>query len=92
MTEHAHHCLNPSPPAPATLNRNPRPCSPRNLSHAVRVCTEGQQWERNIYARLPPSRGGLPGLAGVTTRPAGYPSGGIPPCREAVQRRKSCEP
>jgi hypothetical protein len=31
-----------------------------------------------------PSRGGLPGLAGVTTRPAWYPSGGIPP---AVERR-----
>jgi hypothetical protein len=26
-----------------------------------------------------PSRGGLPGLAGVTTRPAGYPRGGVPP-------------
>jgi hypothetical protein len=26
-----------------------------------------------------PSRGGLPGLAGVTTRPAGFPSGGVPP-------------
>jgi hypothetical protein len=31
-----------------------------------------------------PSRGGLPGLAGVTTRPAGYPSGGLPP---AVERQ-----
>jgi hypothetical protein len=29
-----------------------------------------------------PSRGGLPGLAGVTTRPAGYPSGGVPPAVE----------
>jgi hypothetical protein len=35
---------------------------------AVRVCTEGQQWEH----LSPVSRGGLPGLAGVTTRPAGY--------------------
>jgi hypothetical protein len=32
---------------------------------AVRVCIEGQQRERNVYARLSPSRGGLPGLAGV---------------------------
>jgi hypothetical protein len=31
-----------------------------------------------------PSRGGLSGLAGVTTRPAGYPSGGVPP---AVERQ-----
>jgi hypothetical protein len=31
-----------------------------------------------------PSRGGLPGLAGVTTRPAGYSSGGVPP---AVERQ-----
>jgi hypothetical protein len=31
-----------------------------------------------------PSRGGLPGLAGVTTRPAGHPSGGVPP---AVERQ-----
>jgi hypothetical protein len=30
------------------------------------------------------SRGGLTGLAGVTTRPAGYPSGGAPP---AVERQ-----
>jgi hypothetical protein len=30
------------------------------------------------------SRGGLPGMAGVTTRPAGYPSGGVPP---AVERQ-----
>jgi hypothetical protein len=31
-----------------------------------------------------PSRGGLTGLAGVTTRPAGYPSGGVTTsCREA---------
>jgi hypothetical protein len=37
-----------------------------------------------IYARLPPSRGGLPGLAGVSTRPAGYLSGGVPP---AVERQ-----
>jgi hypothetical protein len=29
-----------------------------------------------------PSRGGLSGLAGVTTRPAGYPSGGAPPAVE----------
>jgi hypothetical protein len=29
-----------------------------------------------------PSRGGLPGLAGVTTRPAGYPTGGAPPAAE----------
>jgi hypothetical protein len=34
--------------------------------------------------RLCPSRGGLSGLAGVATRPAGYPSGGVPP---AVERR-----
>ena len=31
-----------------------------------------------------PSRGGLSGLAGVTTRPARYPSGGVPP---AVDRQ-----
>jgi hypothetical protein len=29
-----------------------------------------------------PSRRGLPGLAGVTTRPAGYPRGGVPPAAE----------
>jgi hypothetical protein len=29
-----------------------------------------------------PSRGGLSGLTGVTTRPAGYPSGGVPPATE----------
>jgi hypothetical protein len=33
---------------------------------------------------MPGSRGGLPGLAGLTTRPAGYPSGGVPP---AVERQ-----
>jgi hypothetical protein len=44
--------------------------------------TEEQQWERNIYTRLPPREGGLSGLAGVTTRPAGYPSGGVPPATE----------
>ena len=31
-----------------------------------------------------PSRGGMSGLAGVTTRPAGYPSSGVPP---AVERQ-----
>jgi hypothetical protein len=44
----------------------------------------GQQWERNIYAWLSPLARGLTGLAGVTTRPAGYPSGGVPP---AVERQ-----
>ena len=48
----------------------------------VRTGTDGQQWERNIYAQLSPLRGGLPGLAGVTTRPAGEPSGGVPPAVE----------
>jgi hypothetical protein len=47
-----------------------------------RMVTEGQQWERNIYCPASPSRGGLPGLAGVTTRPAGNPSGGVPPAVE----------
>ena len=56
--------------------------SRRMMVLTVRMDTEGQQWERNIYARLPPSRGGLPGLAGVTTRPAGFPSGGVPPAVE----------
>jgi hypothetical protein len=37
-----------------------------------------------LYVRLPPRGGGLSGLAGVTTRPAGYPSGGVPP---AVERQ-----
>jgi hypothetical protein len=39
---------------------------------AVRVCTEGQQWERKICARLPPREGVCHWLAGVTTRAAGY--------------------
>jgi hypothetical protein len=40
-----------------------------------------------------PSRGGLPGLAGVTTRPAGYPSGGgSTSCRDAAPLTPHAQP
>jgi hypothetical protein len=45
----------------------------------VRMGTEGQQWERNIYARLPPREG-----SAWAARPAGYFSSGVPP---AVKRQ-----
>jgi hypothetical protein len=50
----------------------------------VRVGTEGTAVGTQHLCPASPSRGGLTGLAGVTTRPAGYPSGGDPP---AVERQ-----
>jgi hypothetical protein len=59
--------------------------SPGKGLHHPRSSSEGSsKFGIFVAARLPPLRGGLIGLAGVTTRPAGYPSGGEPP---AVERQ-----
>ena len=61
----------------------------RRQQLAIRLgCSRGPTNQAQVLKHrlcpAPPSRGGLPGLAGVTTRPAWYPRGGIPP---AVERR-----
>jgi hypothetical protein len=42
----------------APTHQATEPFCPQPEDPTVRVDTEGQQWERNIYARLPPREGG----------------------------------
>jgi hypothetical protein len=52
----------------------------------VRMGTEGTAVETQHLCPASLSRGGLPGLAGVSTRLAGYPSIGVPPAVEKQLR------
>jgi hypothetical protein len=51
----------------------------------VRTGTDGQRWERNIYARLPPSRGGSAWAGGRDHTPSRVTQRwGTTSCREAA--------
>ena len=75
-------CSRPDNPALQTGSRFGLSDFARLNAAQVRLCRSSLLSVHNINAWLPPRGGGLTGLAGVSTRPAGCISGGVPPAPE----------